>query len=376
VRGESRAPEFTVELDQRIGSIDDSLTTLTVVGDILVGPGNTVIVSQPQERVLKVFDVSGKRVGIIGRGGQGPGEFGTVSGIGWRDADIYVLDAIAKGERNVHFFAPTGALKETVRYKPTALESDTVPAPVIGFLRGGNIVASPTPGSVQPPVHRLPVVIADQDGHVIKPIGHVTRRRTSIGMVGNGASVSIGLGPADSIDDSPLTVIDPGGEAVSVVTRQAAKSAAPAEYRIVQFTHTGEVAWERIRPYTPRRLPERLIGAYLVDAAMDVLESGRTSVPYSREAVIERMQPIDFFPPVMRARAGVDRTLWVLENQVAGDTLTWTVFDARGSHVRSVRMPRKLQLLVGGPTHVWGTEQDADDVPYIVRYALRPAAPP
>ena len=66
---------------------------------------------------------------------------------------------------------------------------------------------------------------------------------------------------------------------------------------------------------------------------------------------------------------GRDQTIW-LETWTPAPERSWTVLDARGNPIASVRLPANVMVLAADLTTVWGIETDADDLNSIVRYKL------
>jgi hypothetical protein len=58
-----------------------------------------------------------------------------------------------------------------------------------------------------------------------------------------------------------------------------------------------------------------------------------------------------------------------------GEPVHWTAFDASGARVASMDLPENVSLRVLRGSRAYAVELDADDVPRVVIYDLRPAAP-
>jgi hypothetical protein len=52
-----------------------------MVGEVVIGSGGMILVAQPTEGLVRVFDPTGSFIGSVGRRGSGPAEFQRVSGL-------------------------------------------------------------------------------------------------------------------------------------------------------------------------------------------------------------------------------------------------------------------------------------------------------
>jgi len=64
-------------------------------GALAIGPDGVLAVRQSQASQVLLFDRSGKQVGSVGRGGEGPGEFRATSRVGWLGSTLWVSDSRA-----------------------------------------------------------------------------------------------------------------------------------------------------------------------------------------------------------------------------------------------------------------------------------------
>lgn len=77
----------------------------------------------------------------------------------------------------------------------------------------------------------------------------------------------------------------------------------------------------------------------------------------------------EFKPPFLgNAMASPDGKLWVPRAQPAGAAPLYDVFDARGTLVQQVRLPKGSRLVGFGVTSVYLARTDADDLQYLQRY--------
>ena len=105
-------PEWTLERELTIGSVDDSEQALTVVGAVTVDGDGNMYVSQPNDHWVRVFSPDGAFLFDIGRGGQGPGEFQRMWRIGWLGDTLWVAEGRAP---KVNFYEKDGTFLHSVR---------------------------------------------------------------------------------------------------------------------------------------------------------------------------------------------------------------------------------------------------------------------
>lgn len=70
------------------------------------------------------------------------------------------------------------------------------------------------------------------------------------------------------------------------------------------------------------------------------------------------------------------RNVWLGLLGRHGEPVHWTAFDQAGAQVASMDLPENVSLRVVRGGRAYGIELDADDVPRVVIYELKPASPP
>jgi hypothetical protein len=69
---------------------------------------------------------------------------------------------------------------------------------------------------------------------------------------------------------------------------------------------------------------------------------------------------------------GRDGSFWLRGNPVEGDLVPWFVLDSDGNPVGQVTLPAGVRVMAADRSAVWGTETDALNVSYLVRYRISP----
>ena len=85
-------PEWSAELELRIGSLDDPNYSLTYMRSLEVAADGTMYTLHTQEQVVRMFAADGSFKALIGGRGSGPGEFENAAVMGWVADTLWVLD--------------------------------------------------------------------------------------------------------------------------------------------------------------------------------------------------------------------------------------------------------------------------------------------
>ena len=86
-------PTFRIEQELRI---DGHLATLVSIRWMGVAGDGTIAVLQGQDSGVRFFDSSGNDLGLVGRKGEGPGEFQWPAQAGWIGDTLWVNDFMLK----------------------------------------------------------------------------------------------------------------------------------------------------------------------------------------------------------------------------------------------------------------------------------------
>src|SRR5262245_36167688 len=101
-------PRASVTEDLRL---DANREDFSVVRRVLVGPSGEIVVPLPQDRQLRMYDSTGVEIARVGRQGEGPGEFQTLTEFRWSVDTLWVYDNQAR--RITHLAGDGGLLKTT-----------------------------------------------------------------------------------------------------------------------------------------------------------------------------------------------------------------------------------------------------------------------
>jgi hypothetical protein len=79
-----------------------------------------------------------------------------------------------------------------------------------------------------------------------------------------------------------------------------------------------------------------------------------------------------FYPPVSDAQTGANGALWLRLADDGSNDWRWLVLSADGTARGVLAMPKASTLEWMEQNLVWVVEQDAFDIPWIVRYRVAP----
>jgi hypothetical protein len=359
-------PIFDVREEVRVES-NDSVPgmLLTGVEDLVVLPDGRMLASHPREAVVRIFGPSGRLIRIVGRRGDGPGEFRSVRQAGYVGDRIWVEDV---GRRYHVFDARTYELVGSVAMGAT----------------GGNfpgLTSDSTSFHYRVTDDSTRVGIFDRAGQRLLPIDLAIR------LAGHHFQVQWQeISPAGMLTGrtvprtvySPLLArtqlaLAPGGREVVVLEASELWKGPPGQFTIRRI----ETATGRVSPPVSVSLPVRRVTSSEADSLIKLLpllvkssarRSPKIADEYRSKAKVPATYPAfeDFVP-------SADGVLWLTEYARPDTRL---VVDVTGKPLMRVRLPKGFRVTAVSRTHVWGVTLDADDLPIISRYRVQPRALP
>lgn len=88
-------PEWPLAAEASFGSIDDPETALSRIIDAAIDPTGHLVLAQLYDLRVGIYDANGRRVGSVGRPGNGPQDLGSIQAVGVRGDTIWVTDGRA-----------------------------------------------------------------------------------------------------------------------------------------------------------------------------------------------------------------------------------------------------------------------------------------
>lgn len=387
------APEWRLEFVGRIGSLDDPDEALTRVTQVLVGPHGELVVAQPMDGQILVFDAAGELTARIGRRGEGPGEFGSLNHIGLLGDTVYAAD---NGLRRVSFFTLGGQLLETLPWatrneiRPPGEPSWMATAPQVllpdgtALLQSGAVTAMfRLTGTVTSSYSYLFLRI-DREVEEVDTVLLLNAEYTRTGVPVEGTEYRF----ACPFESFPLAGLMLDGSGVAVVNRPFPEAVQPDDFQVVIVGPSADTAVVRSFPYDPVPLPE----SALQEAVHRIRSTGpERNQPTPSPAEVEgALRSAGCLPPALPTVTALvptqDGSIWLRREVVPGDSVTWTVLDAHAQAQGTLRLPAdetvaaaKVETVAAAKDETVAAAKgetvvtvrlDELDVPYLVRYRL------
>jgi len=356
--------------------IDGEAEALNSFWTIAVNRDGRVIVPQVREGQFRVYDSRGRRIGIFGRTGRGPGEFDqAVTEFGWHGDTIWVHDP---NQRRITFMSPSLQLLRTQpwsEFPKNAPPSDPRAGPLYvrfnRLYRDGSQLGQLPFGPPDPESGfrtDLRFVILDASGTITSHVAKIppaTGRVYLPQMRGLGADVPFAARPAIAVSAD--------GERIGVAVAQA-PSGSRGSYVVTVVRRTGDTVLSRTYAYTPERIPAKAksdaldqMDRRLRRFATEGPDAGRMPV----DQIMAKVRPLvpDTYQPLRDIQFGADDTVWLQLNDT-NPRPRYRMLDGRGSVVGDVVLPERSMLGAATRTQLWIIEMTQDGVPSLVRYRI------
>jgi len=317
----------------------------------------SLVVADRQQKVVRVFGPAGAFTHVVGREGRGPGEFVRLYRIGVIGDTVWTSDV---NLRRTTLFGLDSVVIKTLAWEPATGASGGGWNIVEGLFADGTAWGERDGHSIRMmrggPELPKPILRLSRTGGTLDTIAIVPTSHTMFSVV-NSPNTTFG----DQVfPDGALVIGVPSLSRLYVVGRAAATSARAANISLVALRSTGDTLWQRDLRYSPRRL-ERTVA----DSVIRRLQrSGATADALRRLLFIP-----DFLPPVTSGFAADDGTLW-LRREEGRATVEYWILTPDGKLTATLSVPQSLALTAARGAQVWGVENDADDVPVVVRFRI------
>lgn len=352
--------------DLRIGAFDGSNQALSQVGGLAVAGDGTMYVTQPAERLVRVYDPSGRFLRTIGREGSGPGEFRSIGSIGIRSDTLWISDTV---QYRLTLFSRAGEPLDVLAINGVMIPGvSTRPTPPSVLAHDGTLLARPLT-SGRDDLSAVPIVRMDRNGGMIEMFGTLRHEPPIVLEMGSGRRRIVEL-RVPPVPQGGLWSMSPVDGSIIVVDRPAADAAARGRFRVERLRSAADTVFSREYLYTPRRIP-----ASFADSLVQSGEPPEVS-PVSRNEYARMLRDAlrfpEFEPPISALVAGRDGTIWIRRERLGVAEVVWNVLDEAGEMIAYLRLPVNLRILAAQRDRVWGVETDELDVPYLVRFTVEP----
>jgi hypothetical protein len=354
------SPQLTVVEAARLGSLSDPDIGFSVVTAVAVGPDRRMYVAEGQDRHVRIYDAAGNLERVVGRQGQGPGEFQSLLKLGLLGDTLWVVDP---GNGRISLFNRDGDLIGTVAAPRIATERGSLfpmyLRPDRNWVSGG-VSGTPVAGAIS--TYTSPELLFDVDGALVD-----TLRNVEIVAVPAGVAIdSISMPREALLPDHPIILHDPGTRTM-IVRRASPTSNAPSSFSIASISISGDTVFDISLEYAPIPVDD----AY-VDRVVEQLAAGpRARLGAARiERALRSALPA-YHPPVTQVRLGEDGTIWLRRERDRANEARYLIIESDGVVRGSVRLPGTVQIMWSGRDELVGMEPDDFDVPWLIRYRFR-----
>ncbi len=356
--------EWRVVEDLRIGSLDGD-DALTLVPDIVLGVDGQIIVPQPRELLIRVFDSDGSVVTQFGGEGDGPGELQEMTRVGRLGPDtVFVSMAFA---RSTHLFRDNGEFLGVMTFREVPYQPPYYGGAPYGFLNDGRGVLYPV-SSVE--ATELPVLLLSPDGQV------VTDTVASINAdepVQYSIQSGIGERPVDPlISHLPRFHIAADADLNAVVDWDWLDGRSPEVYRLTLFSGSGDRQSTTDVPFEPTPLGAEIAELLLASLGNFHFRVGGFSSEEEAVRALRAAIPIpESYPPVSSVRVTSSGLTYVgLFTSPLGDARRWDVFSSEGEPIGYLTLPPSAEVLEADEDHIYVVEPNEFNLPFVVRYRI------
>lgn len=350
---------WRLEEELRIGEVEgDGPAVFGDVGGVFVDPWGRIHVIESQADEIRVFAEDGAPIRVIGRPGEGPGEFQGPSGIVWDETGtMWVADA-----RNARYtrFDTAGTLLETRRSGALSMGSFAGGLTADGVLYDTDMAI--------PEGRNVPPLLAAAG------IGGRMILRATLSVTGEAASDTVMLPEPHT---EPVTFSTPGFTINSAFNPRMHWRFDPRgyiwfgesdAYRIHQRSLAGDTVLVIEREYSPLRVRQEDIDEWLESPGPTRFRQAGGQIDVDR---IPKVEPV--FRDLIVDDGG---HLWV--RLVTQDSSAiFDVFDPNGRYLGAVDAGHGMTSItpVIRGDRFYAVVADSLDIPYVVRYRIAGRGP-
>lgn len=353
---------WTLDEEQRLGSVDGP-GALTQVGSMAVSPdGRSILVAQPNERVVRIFDAgSARQTHVVGGEGNGPGEFVTMAAAGWRRDTLWVTDP---QQARVTLFRRSGDLLRTYAVRGPLLPEISSRPTVATHVLDDGYVLGPAIGKLG--AARLPLLTWHLETDQRAILAWLDNSR-SVGVYRDGRQELMFMLP---VPGQSLWAVDPDGSQLVVVHRPVARDAGRHRFQVIKMTAAGDTLFARNYGYPARVFPSEIRDS-MESAFVDRVSGAAMSRSQAARLARDSLQIPVFEAPVSHVLLDRNGRVWLQRERYSRAEAEWLVLGPEGQIIASVAGPKGLELRYADNERVMGVLHDELDVPYVVIAKIR-----
>jgi len=351
-----------LRIDESAGPVLSDVVSLTV------DRAGRIFAAARLDGAIHVFSPTGRPERSFGRRGRGPGEFQGLGRLAWKADTLYAVDSQL---RRVTLFTPEGRVARTLSMASPAFDQFGPAVPMALLADGGGLAVPAVSGPylASGAVTRVPVLRLSARGQLRGTLASLDYLDGPVGYVSFAGGTSYLHRP---VSGESLWAMSQDGGILVVVHRTVPRSAEPATFRVLSLRSGGDTAFSTRLRFTPRAVPARVADSLVAEQVRTLSRSSTLARGALERSVKEALGLPRFQPPVTGVVAGRDGTIWLRRERLGQRMVSWLVLDRGGAVAGSLELPADLDLHLAQRDRLWGVRYDADGVPYVVRYAVRP----
>lgn len=339
--------------------LDANAEDFSAIGRLYVGPQREIVVPEPQDARLRIYDSNGTLVTMIGRSGEGPGEFQAPAPVFWAADTLVVFDMLLG---RATYLLPDGTPARTeagrffrlglvapdadstfMAFTPEAVDDEGAKFGVayLNFSTGGSREA------------QLVVLRVSRDGEpsVVATAPQHDDERWNVTISGLTNPVPFVF--------RPWPEIAPDGSRFLFATTD--QSTLDPTYNLTLVRPTDDTVFSRSYEYLGEPIPDSAMDRGIADMVPE------SDLARRFRAVARERAPL-VYPPAA-VTLGLDGTIWVELRRTDRGTPV-DVLSETGDPIGSLLLPPRSRIRQASMTHVWVTEYDPLDLASVVRYRV------
>jgi hypothetical protein len=359
-------PTLSALEEARIGSATDPDVGFAAIAYVDVDADGNVYAYESRDGQIRVHGPGGARLRVIGRRGQGPGEFSGMTAMGVAGDTLWVLEGF-----RIQLFRGDGTLISTARAEPFQAAGSGVVVRPLAMGDGGHFTSEVVSRAAAYGTEtRVPRLRFDASGAVVDTVGweprvpqppptsHVATSPPQIAV--DGVTYSVPRPPTDT----PLWASLNDGSAV--VERRRASADTGAEFTLTRFDLAGDTLYRHRFRYRPGRYE----GALLDTMAMRPLMRSPRPSRAAFQAVRASLDYPIYQSPVYLVWATQDGSLWLRREDNATSVFRWIVVAPNGAVRGLLELPRSADPLWARGDTLWASVGDELGILWLVRYRI------
>ncbi len=351
---------------------------LSNVFDVDVSSDGRVYASEPTLQHVMVFAPDGTFERVLGRAGQGPGEFQAPGNLTWTGDTLVVYDF----QLGANLFDPGLSFAGRVSFHVQTDDNPWFGILPFFLLADGSVMGfAPTPTSAVASGE-----IPTQRWFRLSRTGDILDTLAVLPLKGQFSEVDFGTPtPAvpDPLPSNPLSAIPPDGSFIVLVERAPATVDGSPIYRVDRVALTGDTVRYGDQDFTPASLSEAERDSIAESKASWYADVHHITLERATQALRDQIAWPAYRPPVTAALAATDGTVWLRREKAQADSIRWDVLDAELEPLGTVKLPAALDAKVvmpgsattegaGTGWRLYGVVLDEYDVPSIEEWRVTP----